>query len=737
MKASAHKNMWYCLLGSSMLAAHPSVALAQDGTAASKADSGEYKAAEIIVTAQKRSQRLQDVAASISALSAQDLKTQGISTVSEIAARIPGLEFGQNAGSTFTVLRGVGAAIGNGIAEPAVATYVDGIFLPRSTMATLAPIDLARIEVVRGPQGTLYGRNATGGAINFISLEPTEQLSGTAQVGYGNYQTFEAKGAISGSISEGVRARLSAGYTDRGKGYFKNIIDGSTLDKIRRASVRGAVVADITETLKATVSLDYQHERFQVVNKAVTLPTAFSPSILPPGTVIATKPYEVSSDFTPWSTRSTLIGRGQLDWEISPDVSLKSITGYVKHKFAGNGDFDYTSASIETVTNRAAPSEAYSQEFDLGGSLPNRGSWLVGANYYHEAAQNNFPIRLPAGVPGYGIPPNTLLVFDMSEKTTTLALFGDATLGLSDRFRLYGGARIALERKQFVQTQGARIPGVPEAFTLGCNNKPTDRSYTFFTPRVGAQYDVVDGVMAYAQFSRGAKSGGLNQGQCDQFFEPERLNAYEGGLKTQFLDRRVTLNTAFFHYGYNNFQVLQIVGAAASVANAKARVTGAEAELSIQANDVFRFDASFTWLDAKFVDFQSVDTGNAAAGLQNLKGQRLPRSPKYSGSVGAEARIPLALGLFESLTLRADMRWSDGMYFQPFNRAAYEQKSYATVNLNAVLAQGDDGFSIRAYGRNITNKAVANDALYNAIIDMYSKSFQPPRTYGVEISYSF
>lgn len=693
---------------------------------------------EIVVTAQKREQKLQDVAGSITALGSEQLEDAGLGSVADITARVPGVDFGFSLGGSFVTIRGIGVGVDTGVAEPNTAIYVDGIYLPRTTIQQLNPIDLERVEVLRGPQGTLYGRNATAGAINFISQAPTEELSGTVRASYGNFQTVDLGLRVSGPLAPSVRASVSAGYYDRAKGYMDNLFTGGTFDKSERLNLRGAVQIDLTETITLDASLSYEREIFQTVNSLIRAPSPLTPILVPVPIVSAPfAPWTLGSNYNPNSRRSTLMARVQLNWEISPNVSFRSITGYIDHKFRNNADADGMSADFSSTKNRIQPSESVSQEFNLSGVLPNNGSWIVGAYVFHEDSVSNYPVDFPSGFPAFGLPAGAELTYNLGEKTLALAAFTDVTVGLSENFRVYGGVRLSRDEKDSTQTVGVRFPGTAIPPVLQCQDLVTRQVFNSLNPRVGAQYDASQDVMLYAQYSQGFKSGGINSAACNGAYDPERLKAFEAGFKSELFDRKLTFNASMFHYKYDGFQLLQIVGVAAAIANADTRVYGAEVEAALRIGDNWRIDASGTWLDAKFTNFMNLDSSNPGAGVQDLKGERTPRAPKYSANLGIEGRFPFEAGPFTSLSLRADARFSGNLYLQAFNTAVFEQKAYAILDLNAVLAADDAGVKIRGYMRNVTNKAVLAHAAYNVTADTFFGGWRQPRTYGIEIIKTF
>lgn len=694
---------------------------------------------EVVVTAQKREQNLQDVAGSVSAMGSERLQAEGIDSIGEISSRVPGLDFGQHNGAAFVTLRGIGLAVDTGVAEPNVAVHVDGVFLPRTTMETLDGLDLERVEVLRGPQGTLYGRNATGGAVNFVSQAPGAEFKSEGQLLVGNYETVEVKGMVTGPFTDTLSGRLSVGYARRGEGYTDNTFTNNDLDRSERFKVRGALRADLTDTLTVDLSLAYQRETFQTYQQLVQAPGPLAAVLFPPLATAESpsSPWEIGNDYEPNSKRSTFLARLGVQWDITPDIELKSITGYINHKFRNAIDGDGTSADYIVIRDRTQPSEAISQEFDLGGALPNKGSWLVGAYFFREEFTSSIPVVLPLGQPLLGLPPETTLLSELHEKTTSMAVFADVTVGLTDRLRIYGGVRASQDKKDFNQSAGAIFVGVPPSLTLTCDQARSSETFDAVTPRAGLQFDLGDNAMVYAQYSKGFKSGGLNSSACGDTYDPEELAASEVGLKSEFLDGRLVFNVSAFHYDYSALQVFKIVGLNAVIENADARVYGADFEGRFRLNDYFRVDGSATVLDAEFTKFLSADPANPGAGTQDLKGQSIPRAPKYLANLGLEGQFPVAVGPFTELTVRADVRWSGKMYFQSFNTEGYSQDAYSTVNLNASLLTDDRGLTLRAFVRNATDEPVLGHVFYNSIQDSYLGNYLPPRTFGVEVTRVF
>lgn len=691
---------------------------------------------DIIVTAQKRSQKLQDVAGSISAVSSEQLELTGSRAISEITSQTPGLVWGEKDGLAFATVRGVGLSIENGVASPNVAVHVDGVFLARPTMATLNGEDLERVEVLRGPQGTLYGRNATGGAINMISKAPTSTWSGGAKFGYGNYDTVTASAFVSGPLAEATSFRVSGSYKNRGDGFYQNVFTGNDENKLREYTFRGAIQSQLNETTVADLSVLYQHTDFQAQQQTMHPFGPVALAVIPAlATAVTTsKPYTVASDYPGDSTRSTLLIRGGLTFDISDDVQLKSITAYIDHKVRQFGDGDQTSASINYWHDYIQPSESFTQEFNVGGrGFDGKLDWLVGAYYFHEKYLNDFPLELPQGFPGlYSAGPVSFRA-TLHEKTDSYAGFTDVTYSLMPRLRVYAGARYAHEVKKMSSQLDINAIGVASLVSCPSVSNPT---YDTFSPRVGLQVDVADKVMAYAQFQKGFKSGGLNSASCSDPFDPEKLKAYEAGFKSTLFDNALVFNASAFYYDYRDLQIFKFSAFGGTIENADARIYGAEFEARFRPSRIFELDVASTLLNAKYKDFLTLDLANPAAGVQNFRGNRLDRSPKYVVTVSPQLNLPVSFATFDTVAVRGDVRFSGKFFFGPSNAPDLTQKAYTTVDVSASLG-GDTGMSIRAFAKNLTNKAAISTIGFTPVTFGYTGTYAPPRTYGVEVGFKF
>ena len=728
----------YRMLGrASMLAlalAAAGAAHAQDTAAPPQAEADSVNG-EIVVTALKRSSSIQDIPAAVSAVTGDELQARGLTNIEEITQAIPSVNFGEHTGSTLISIRGVGSTVDSGVTEPTVATYVDGVFMPRSTMGYLRAIDVERVEVLRGPQGTLYGRNATGGAINFISQAPTKDFTGGFNLSGASRGTFGASGFLSGPLSDGISVRISGGH-EEDNGFVRLLPDRGRIGNSNIDYVRGAIRFEPSSDL--TIDLSARYER---LDGAVGYQQLFTPTFLP--TPQSTRPNTIYGDAPYGSRVETLVVAGTLNWEVSDDISLKSITSYVDHKSSIDFDADATDVPGLYVIDFARPSESYGQELNLIGETGPL-QWILGAYYFHEKSSNTLPLGIGAAfAPGFGVPADSFLVQGVGTKTESFAVFGDLTYSLSDRVRINLGLRYNHEEKDFDQDLFLRFPGGTEA-PLAMNVLTGTKSNKLL-PKVNLQFDLSDNVKTYAQWSRGFKSGGQNLpgGGAENlgpagFYQPETINAYEIGLKTQSDDRRITANFAAFYYDYQGLQLtITVPPATTLVQNAPAEVYGVEGEFRFQVSDAFRVDASANWLHARFKAFLAFDDAQPALGVQNLNGRALPHAPDLSANLGAQYRIGLGDGWLSALTVRGDLYYSDRVVLRYFGTDNESQNGYALVNLSATLSDADDKAQLRLFVNNVTNKIYRQNSTYLGAMGAYYGNYAPPRTWGASVSYRF
>ena len=716
----------------------PQVVAAQDApaspdqqfTAASGQSSGATSA-DIVVTASKRSESVQRIPGAITALSGEALANRGVADVKGLATQVPNITYGEQAGAGFISIRGVGTSIDTGLTEPSVAAYIDGVYLSRATMRILQQTDLERVEVLRGPQGTLYGRNATGGAINFVTIKPSTTFKGGITGKVGNFNDLALSGYLSGPLNDGgtILARISGG-AERRDGTVKDLANDFPINDIRKWYGRAAL--RLLPSDSVTIDLTAQYERNKSSNSYQQVLEEIIPVgiLVPPTTRITTVPNRMYTDERAVADAKTFIGSATINWDISDAVQARSITSYVNHKVDVHFDGDATDAPY-IVVNLSRPANTFSQEFNLYGNVGGL-KWLVGAYYFYENFFSALEPLLPLGIPG-AAPPGTQSISRVRQRTRSFAAFVDLSFSLTDNLRLLGGLRYNYEKQKFNQEAiGFFIPGTG---FVGVTDLPARNSTRKLLPKVGVEWNISPDVLTYATYQKGFKSGGLDGSTPNVLYLPELLDAYEVGFKSKIANGLAIFNAAAFYYEYNNYQVQKFFGISQnSIENADARIKGFEAELTVNPVDRLRLNIATTILSAKYTRFESVDTLDGL--LHDLRGNYLNRSPKYTILAAAEYDVPLNVLGFDQVTLRGDIFRSGKSYIGSQNNPGDTVPAHSIGNLSAIFKSGDR-YSLRAFVNNVGNAKVKQEIIYSATQGVYVGSYILPRTYGAEFSFNF
>lgn len=703
----------------------------------------QTKVDEVIVTAQKRAQDVQEVPASISAFSGTALETRQIHSVEGVFNTIPNVTF--NIAGSFTptiAIRGIAPDGVNGTIEPSVALNIDGVYQPRIYGVFLAMHDLEDIEVLRGPQGTLYGRNATGGVINLNSRRPTSMFEASGSLSLGDYDHVGARGYVSGPVAgDKVLARLSAIY-DRHSGYGKNLFTGARVDAGEsyggRLTIRLLPRDNVTVDLIASQLYDSDtNARYNLDGMSGASYDAIVAAGLGAQT---TAPWRTYANFPThkWSRQSALTGI--VTWELAPHVSLKSITGGQRFKDSIYTDGD-TLAADYLVADALQTSTTFSQEFDLSAKLWDRVDAVLGAYYLKDHNNGGSPADFNNGFPVFSLAPTARRDIQnqnfIDQRLESKAVFADATVNLTNRLRVLGGVRYTEDDKSAVETIGAQLQRSTNTYlpTNTCvNRRAPDLKFTSTTGKVGAQYDFAPGVMGYVQWQSGFKAGGYAAAACGVSFLPEEIKDLEAGVKSTLFDGALTLNVSLFDYDYSNLQLTRIINLAAVVDNAaKAKIRGGEIEGVARFGHGLRADFGLGLLDSKYVGYSSKRT--ATEPLLDLTGNQLVKAPKVTANLGVEYLTPV--GEAGNVTFRAETNYSSRVYFTPFNEAIAKQDGYSIYNLLATFRPNNPRYEVQFYVKNITNKAYKTGAAFSTILNYVTGSWNEPRTFGAELTVKY
>ena len=720
---------------------------------------------EIVVTATKRGGTLQSTPASISAVSEDKLGAGGIQSIADLAGAIPNLSVGDQFGVNRTFIRGVGMTSIDLGADGAVAFLQDGAMIARPSAQLSGFYDLEQVEVLRGPQGTTYGRGATAGAINLVTKRPTRDLDGYARFTYGNYDNKIFEGAIGGPLAgERLMARIATKIEKR-DGYGENLFTGNDVDNRNAYAVRGSLLARPSEQLEALLTVDHFRERdnnyaFHYFGPT-NVPEAFLPGVLLGGQTIngfyaaQGKKADLRNIYSNEDAINRRNGTGLtgiVTWKPSR-LSIVSTTSYRDFKRFNRDDLDVTEAEAFGQNNYTERSKSFSQEITAN-YRAGRLEVLGGALYFHEKLDGQVEVpttNLAAYfnvVLGTTLPPdlfdNGFYLQDGTVVTDAYGAYLQGTYEIAPRLKLTAGARYNYEKRK---GSGAFI------FDAQGINIPTDREkgWSSITPKFLGEYSFPGNTLIYASATKGFKSGVINVGSLNAVINPETVWSYEAGIKGKLFDRLLTYNAAAFYYDYKDLQV-GFVNANSIVETrnaASARNFGFEFDTVWRPATNLSISLFGTYLNAKFKEFCTAYYRDGSPGtdplprcpsdaaLVSLKGNRLPNAPKYSAGLGAE--YVMNLGRSGTLNWQGDANYQSEVFFTEFNNSDARQKAFTLFNASLSYKPLSERFSVTAWGRNLTDKYVIANNIVAAPLygNVRVGSLRPPRTYGVTLGAKF
>ncbi len=723
-----------------LAAADATAAFAQDGKSEQAASSPE-----IVVTATRREQRLQDVPIAVTALGGEALQNAGIESTSDLPMKVPNLTISNQVSAFVVFLRGIGQLATNPGQEPSVATYVDGVYQPSAYSSLLTLANVQRVEVIKGPQGTLFGRNATGGLINVVTKDPTQELTGEMKASYGNFGTMKGAAYIAGGLSEGVAMDVSAYFSDEDHAKGRNVFTGRRFAGAEVFDIRSKLVANLGDTTKVTLAGNYTKSSSSVGNNLAVL----GPSIGLDGVGQLPGFYDISADVEPYNKQKYWQISGRLDQDLGA-FNLVSITAFSKVSAVEAEDADVSPIPILGFFG-SQKGKVFSQELQLVSKPDSAIDWIVGAYYFNQKA-----VGAPGGIALRGFAFGNSFDDGINGrsrlKTKSFAGFAEVTVPVTDKFKLTAGGRYTSDKKSLhseldVVSDGAVVATVPGAFGV---NGETSKTFKKFTYRGIASYDFTDDVMGYVSYSRGFKSGGYDTAIANGIaFRPEVIDSIEAGLKSQFLDRRLTLNAAVFNYDYKDIQLPALLpgtGIQTTINASNAKITGFELDGNFMVTENVNIVFGLGYLDSKYKNFPGspcttllpngsvIPTPAGPGGINgicDLSGNRLIRTPKFTYNIGANAKIPVGGG---NVSMSANYAYQAKIFFDVTNRLP--QKAYGLLNGSIGWSNADDTLGVRLYGENLTNKKyTAAQYVQAGFPDRYQAG--QPRRYGVELSFKF
>lgn len=733
--------MNYRVLAALLASCGPFVSGAQAQNAA-RPEQAQGGLEEIVVTAQKRAESLQEVPISIVSLGNERLNDLNVERFTDIGFTVPALRLSQHPTTSFSTrlfIRGIGNNDAQVTQDPAVGIYVDGVYVARSTGLAFDFGDAERVEILRGPQGTLYGRNTTGGAINIVTRRPGGELKATAELGYGNKDYLRALGRIELPEFGGIATSITAMYAKR-DGLVKNSGAGKDFGANDRWGVRFVAAADLSDSIDAFFTYDHSLEHntpyYYQAQDVAAGPPFFYDTFIP----VAPKRVKRAALAAPVE-ESRLRTDGlsfTLSWRPDDTVTIKSITGYRDFKASVYADFSGNPVATLFRTNRQDTNHhQFSQELQLlGNAFGGRLEYILGGYVFTEKAD-----QIEDYDAGAFIISNRFVY----AKNKAQAVFANATWAFTDQLKLTVGGRYSWDQRRATKDNvDFSLPdpdtGTPPFAFVGRG----DRKFSKFNPSANLAWQPTEDVNVYAKVVTGYRAGGFGTGSAsradfERGFAEENLTSYEAGVKVQGWDRRLQFNTAFFYSRYKDILIdLAVLGAPQFVASfnaGRARIYGMETDLTLLPVETLRLDLSYAYLNARYTRVLDPQSGSDVTDLF-----RFPNAPKHSFSITADQKLA-EVGA-APLHLIVNYAWQDKVV----TTAPYIERPGARIGAYGLLsgrlelkqlALGGGTVDLALWGRNLTNKHYVIDAVGSFPWTTNLKAYGEPRMMGVEVRLHF
>ncbi|HYC04997.1 MAG TPA: TonB-dependent receptor [Azospirillaceae bacterium] len=720
---------------------------------------------EIVVTAQRRAENVQDVPVAVTALTGDALAKNDVRDLSRVEVLTPGFSFGKSGSDARPAIRGVRTENVGVSGDPTIGFFVDNVYRSRASMANEPFVDVERVEVQRGPQGTLYGRNTFGGNVAISTAAPTNRTEGAVKLTLGQYQRAAGEGFINVPISDVVQLRV-AGLREVMDGYVKGVTENLDIFDRDTAYVRGALRVDPGNGFEAVLRASHWEEQgtggaafgYRVGGIFVNPTTgAFDingqPFLLRYDLPRNNRPL---TDGIPIDTRKLFYpGDTVLEQDLNQDsfnanlsydagpVVLRSITGYTEFEVFRNADNDF-STRLGNVDGQEDKLDAFSQELQVASGDDSPLQWIAGYFYFKEDVNASFFSSCPTAQRNA---PGCAFAAGLPE-TTSNAVFGQASYWLvEDVFRLTGGVRYTKDKKEITRAN-ATTDANQRLVDVIPTGQAFDFSFTKTTWRVNGEYHATDDNMLYATVSTGFRSGGFNAGfftnpALPGAFGPENVTAYEIGAKNRFLDNRLQLNVSAY---YNDFKDLQVQNqflvpsptggftTTSVILNAaSAHSKGIELELEAVPVDNLNIGMSATFMRAKYDNYANVPAPANYTGFLDYSDNRIPYSPrvKLTGTVSYD----IDAGAAGTFTPQVTALYSGSYYNTDTNTVLDRQDSFAKLDLRIGWTSASETYTLEAFVNNVTDEVTLNRATFGS--RGLNQSYDAPRMWGVRAGAKF
>lgn len=707
----------------------------------------------IVITSERRMTMLDTTPAAITAISGSKLQESGYTQIDDVVNLVPNASLTGGAGAggnTQIFIRGIGNVFILAGGDPGVALYSDGAYVSDMTSSNLALFDLQRVEVLRGPQGALYGRNATGGAMNLISALPTDTFRASINGVIGNYGRKESEGFVSGPLGASTTARLSYQFKKL-DGWTSNSLAGQTsgpvnppgptsvapdrLDDLDSRAVRLQTLTDLGDAGKVRLMVANYSEN----EAGRSMPVLIDPVMIPGLLYGATPSSDPRVQKSQAAEQKVDVNQFLANWK-KPigDNTLDVTASWRKSKAHRYFDSDMTEALVATSGVDTGSTDK-SIDVHLASADDTPFQWIVGATVlrFDQTQDVDINTQVPLVFFAPGTPPNIAFpggvrfLLGGNVHTRSEAIYTDLRYSITPQVAILGGLRLNRDHKSSDEYQYIA------AFGLAGTNH-LDASWNSTPASLGVEYKIDKNSLAYARVSHGFKSGAVNLGALQSsMVKPENVVAGEIGYKLDFADRRGLFSAALFTSRYKDMQVSQVGVATVELTNAsKAKIDGAEFELSVRPIAPLTINAALGLMNPKYTDFTNVDLRNNPTTSVNVQGNQLANASKTQVTLGAEYQLPIS-GYRASV--RADYAWRSKVYFTEFNTPDAMQASYGTLNLSFVVKPNAGNWKVFGYVKNVTNEtAITSMSIASPVLGAARQvAYTPPRMFGLGLQLDF
>ena len=692
---------------------------------------------EIVVTAQRRAQSMQDVPVAVSAFDEDTIEKMRIEDIGDIVAATPSFSytpFSQVDPQLF--IRGIGSSDDGAGGDPSVLIFQDDVVFARASGAAVNMFDVQRIEVLRGPQSTLYGKNAVGGAVHVVTNDPTDQFGGSLAVtALGDHDRFESTGVLNVPINDELQFRIAA-TTKESDGYNRSLTTGRRVDGEGNISVRAKLRYAPSDTFEGILAISYSEDDIYG-NTRKPAPAGTFANI--GGTNIAPDLRDRQPNEDGFLDREITGFSWKMDWQVG-NGTFSSVTAFRNVEinwFQDLAGLPTPPFILRTSNLWREESDQFSQEFRYSfDAMDDRLHGLVGLFYLTEEVDREEEfIRSFAGVASNP-------EFNQQNDTTSYAVFGQATYDFSDKLHLTLGTRFTADDKEIdlavVDLSGGTLPSLaPATETYAID---TDEGWDEITSSVSLDYFVTDDVLIYGRIAEGYKSGGFQTAPASavaalQSYDPETALTFELGVKAEWWDKRIRTNISVFKNDYEDLQVLQLVEAVPGDLStlilvtdnaADAEIKGVELEVLAALTEGLTVGGTYSYLDAEFEDYVT----NKGA---DLAGFKLRRTPEDSFSIFAE--YAFNAGNVGDIVIRADLQQRGDQFFENDNRAVSFEKGYDLINASVRWISTDARWQVSLWGKNLGDEEYRATSI--SVADSGFSRIGPPRTWGLSFKYNF